>query len=410
MTKQIDFEKTITGLGRKRGEPKDVCERIHSDINDYLNRQQKDRHFALDPCKTEKDSCPCSTPVGGQKPVVDLVVLIDTSGSMSSKGGAISRVADRAIKAAQSKCPTDLRISWFGIQGTFSGSNFSQTHRNYINSLGLSPAPVFYSDTTGRGTNEEGADATADIAKYFDWRENACRAIFYISDEPMDQGEPQSGADDAATANSIIVCKSQNVTVFTHLVQGGFHNNPGTIKNFTDLAEQTGGKATIGGLGDEAQYMTLLQDIVCNACGGCKEVDMPDLIPCISVSWGDGKCDNLETDDLETLSISVCNCYSNVTFTNFEIGYIWISDANGKPVTILPDGTPSVQALPLGPFCFGDIESCEKGEASCVTREFVISSRGAKDGKYKLNIGGICYGVTTNYLKSKCFALELCRS
>ena len=413
MTKDTP-QKTLMGLSRKRGEPVDICGRIHADINEYLDKRQANRHFALDSCKSEKHACPCATPVGGQTPVVDLVIMIDTSVSMSDNGAAISAVANRAIKAAKKKCPTDLRVEWFGIQGTFSGTNFSQTHRNYINALGLSPAPVFFSSTQDlsmMGDQEEGADATADIAKYFDWREGACRAVFYISDESLDQGNPHGAADDAAVSNAITLAKANNVTVFTHLVDGaGASTNPPDIANYTDMAEKTGGKATIGGLGDEKQYLTLLQDIICNACGGCKEVDMPDLTPCISVSWGDGKCDSLETDDVETLSISVCNCYTNVTFTDFEIGYIWVSDDKGKPVPNLPDGTSSVEAVPVGPYCFGDIMPCEKGEASCVTREFVLNSRGAKPGKYRLNIGGICYGVTTHYLKSKCFELELCLS
>lgn len=382
------------------------CAAIHQNVNEFLAERQKEKPFSLDPCKEGDGGCPCSTPTSGTTAKVDLVVLIDTSGSMGQKGAAISAVADAAIEEAMKKCPTDLRVEWLGLRNPFPGTKFTQSHRAYLAGLNLSPAPVLFSIDQ----SEEGADSSADIAQYFDWREGACRAIFYISDEPLDLGAPQNAADDAATANAIAVCNANNVTVFTHLVQGGHHTDPATIANYTDLATQTNGKETIGGLGDEAQYRDLLQDVICNACGGCKEVEWPDIHPCISVTWGDGKCDSLETNDLEVLSISVCNCYSNVTFRDFEIGYLWVSDKNGKPVATLPDGTNSVEALPPGPICFGDIGPCKDGEASCVTREFVLSACSAKQGEYQLRIGGICYHVCKDYLTDACFKLELCKS
>jgi len=414
MANKHALENTVSTIKKKRGIPADKCSETIKQVNSYLEKRQKPKPFALDPCHDEQ-SCPCSTPTGGSAPKVDLVVLIDTSGSMSTKGAAISAAADKAIAAAQKSCPTDLRIEWLSLERVFPNTKFSQTHRNYISGLGLTPAPVLFSSTTnspgaGQGPQEEGADASADIAKFYDWREGSCRAIFYISDEPLDQGRPQNAGDDSATANAITVCNANNVSVFTHLVQGGFHTNPATIANYQDISTQTNGMATIGGLGNEAQYRKLLADIICNACGGCKEIDVPDIHPCVTVTWGDGKCDNLETDDYEVMSISICNCYSNVTFTGLTVGYIYVTDHTGKIVPILPDGSLSVEAVPVGPICFGDIGPCKDGEANCVTREFVMHTRGAKAGKYKLNIGSICYDVIHHYRDEACFEFELCSS
>jgi len=413
MVTKHSLKNTISTIKKKRGKAEDKCSETIEQVNSYLETRQSPKPFALDPCRKD-GSCPCSI-LSGSAAKVDLVILIDTSGSMSTKGAAISAAADKAIAAAQKSCPTDLRIEWLSLQGVFAGTNFAQTHRNYITALGLSPAPTFFSSTTnspgaGQGPQEEGADASADIATYYDWREGACRAIFYISDEPLDQGSPQDAGDDSATANAITVCNANNVSVFTHLVQGGFHTNPATIANYQDISTQTNGMATIGGLGNEEQYQKLLADVICNACGGCKEIKLPEVKPCVSVTWGDGKCDNLETDDYEVMSISICNCYSNVTFTGMTIGYIYVTDDKGKTVPILPDGSLSVEAVPFGPICFGDIGPCKDGEANCVTREFVLHTRGAKAGKYKLNIGSICYDITHHYREEACFKFELCNS
>lgn len=406
MANKHELENTISNIKKKRGKTADRCSETLEQVSDYLERRQKPKPFALDPCH-EGGSCPCSTPIGGSSPKVDLVVLIDTSGSMSTKASNISEVAQQAIADAQKNCPTDLRIEWFGVGGTWAGTIFNQKYKDYLNGLGITPAPTFFS----ANHPEEGADATADIATFYDWREDACRSVLYISDEPMDRGSPQDAGDDAATTNAINVCNANNVTVFTHLVGGtGFDSNPGTVANFTDLAKKTNGKATIGGLGTKAQYLTILQDAICNACGGCKEIKVPDIHPCVSVTWGDGKCDSLETDDYEVMSISICNCYSNVTFSGLTIGYIYVTDSKGKIVPVLPDGSLSVEAVPIGPVCFGDIGPCKDGEANCVTREFVLHSRGAKAGKYKLNIGSICYDVTHHYRDEACFEFELCNS
>jgi hypothetical protein len=108
----------------------------------------------------------------------------------------------------------------------------------------------------------------------------------------------------------------------------------------------------------------------CNCDDGCSSVPSPEIKPCISIKWGDSDCDCIETDDYEVLCITVCNCYTNVTFANFSIGMLEVVDANGQPVPLLPDGSPSVQLLPMGPFCFGDIGPCYPNQTNCVSREF----------------------------------------
>jgi hypothetical protein len=173
-----------------------------------------------------------------------------------------------------------------------------------------------------------------------------------------------------------------------------------------------GGYAETGGFPSPELYEKLIEKAICNCGEGCTTVDQPEVKPCISISWGDSVCDGLETDDFEILCISVCNCYSNIAFNNFTIGRIEVtdSDSDGNAVANLPDGTPSVQAVPIGPICFGVIEPCEEGEASCINREFIINTRGAKDGEYKVILHGICFDVNFNYHQDSCFDFKLCKS
>jgi hypothetical protein len=142
----------------------------------------------------------------------------------------------------------------------------------------------------------------------------------------------------------------------------------------------------------------------------CRAVQLPDLQPCISVAWGDSQCDCMETDDVETLCVTVCNCYSNVTFNDLTIGQIRITDMAGNPVPVLPDGTPSVQVIPSGPICFGDVGPCQgRNQPGCVSRELVMYTRGAVGKDYRLSFEGVCFSVSHAFQTEQCFIVTLCQ-
>jgi hypothetical protein len=148
----------------------------------------------------------------------------------------------------------------------------------------------------------------------------------------------------------------------------------------------------------------------CDCHCECSEFKFPTLRPCISVTWGDSVCDCLETDDVEILCITACNCYSNVSFGCLTIGQILVTDMAGNPVPTLPDGTPSVQVIPSGPICFGDIPACkDKDHPSCVSRELVLYTRGAVGKTYRLLFNGICFKVCHQFQSDQCFTMELCQ-
>jgi len=148
----------------------------------------------------------------------------------------------------------------------------------------------------------------------------------------------------------------------------------------------------------------------CDCRRDCAEAAVPALRPCISVGWGDAPCDCLETNDVEVLCVSACNCYSNVTFRDFTIARVQVTDMAGNPVADLPDGTPSVQVVPSGALCFGDLEPCTHPDGPrCVSREVVLRTRGAVGQPYRLSFSGVCFGVTHAFQSDQCFLMELCR-
>ncbi|HEY6803533.1 MAG TPA: hypothetical protein VI306_08145 [Pyrinomonadaceae bacterium] len=140
----------------------------------------------------------------------------------------------------------------------------------------------------------------------------------------------------------------------------------------------------------------------------CIELEWPKIQPCFSVKWGDSQCDCLETNDVETLCITVCNCYTNVAFEDLSIGQIRITNMDGTPIPTLPDGTPSAQIIPSGSLCFGTVPPCTNGLPSCVSREVVLYTRGAKGGNYRVVFEGVCFSVTKHVQTDACFVLPLC--
>jgi hypothetical protein len=343
--------------------------------------------------------------------MTDVIVLIDTSGSMTGAASAVSAAAAAAVEAAKASCSPDLRIAYMGVEGVWAGTMFTTDYLAYLKAL-LNPDPAFATDNpVGGYTGEEGANAIEDLAKYYDWRPGACRAIFYISDEELDGSSPRGDTANEAlsVADAVAAALANDVTIFAHHLT---YQNLGAsvIKNYNDLCDPTGGQAFFSAAPDKAEYTKILSEAICASCGKprCQTAEIPPLEPCISVKWGDSKCDCFETDDTEIVCITVCNCYSNISFSNLTIAAVYVTTAGGGAVPILPDGTPSVQIVPLGPVCFGDIPPCRDDRPGCVSREFVIRTRGARSGAYEVHLAGICYDVCFHYDRTDVFQLTLC--
>jgi hypothetical protein len=143
----------------------------------------------------------------------------------------------------------------------------------------------------------------------------------------------------------------------------------------------------------------------------CQKVDEPKIEPCLRLRWGDGAQDQLETEDTEVLCITVCNPYSNVAFNDFTLQLL-VTDASGNAVPNLPDGTPSVFIKPSFMICFDDIPPCDPNNPrqSCVSREVVFISRGAKVGTYRILVIYCFQACFTKLSLQAAFKLDLVAS
>lgn len=394
------------------------CENLRDHLNRYLAERCSGKANAMKP-GAENPRCPCGDPAESG---VDLVVLVDASGSMSGAWAALGQAAEAAIKNAEEVCGVKPRVEWLGVDASDTGTQssqlpapFNQSHEEYLRQQGAQPP--FAADGDGIEDNEQGGKAIIDLARHFDWRPGACRSIFYASDEMLDSDSKTPADSRKAADAAIAAANAAGVRVFTHHVgtrrgQSVASQHPQIAQHYRDLAEKTGGAAHIGDEPSAELYNDLLTQAICRACGepGCVEAELPELVPCIDVTWGDSECDCIESDDQETLCVTVCNCYSNVTFANLEIQVAVVTDEDGSAVASLPDGTPSVQVLPVGPLCFGDVGPCVDGEATCVSRQLVLTNRGAKAGSYKVQLYGICFDLVHRYsVPGARFDFEICK-
>jgi len=135
----------------------------------------------------------------------------------------------------------------------------------------------------------------------------------------------------------------------------------------------------------------------------CQNAELPDLKPSVNIIWRRSECDDVESDDVEPLLITVGNPYSNVTFCDVTIHKITVVNPDGSEVPVLPDGTPSIELIPIGPYCFGKVEACD-----FTAREFIVRTRGAVAGDYHIKVEGICFEICIHGDASECFVMKVC--
>lgn len=123
---------------------------------------------------------------------VDLVIVIDTSLSMEDEAEALSQTLNAAVEEAKQSCPSDLRVQFLGIEGTFANSEFNQTVRQYLTGKGVDGSALkgrVRDSVQNAGAQEDVARAVEDISAHYDWRPGAERNLFVLGDESMEGGE-----------------------------------------------------------------------------------------------------------------------------------------------------------------------------------------------------------------------------
>ena len=202
-------------------------------------------------------------------PDVDLVIVIDTSPSMKDEAQALSKAAVAAINTARSSCPSNLRVVWLGIEGIWKETQFNQTLRDYL----TQECNISESSLKGRkrgelesaGAQEDAARAIEDISDYFDWREGAVKAIFYLGDEALEGGGAKTELEDIEAANlAIQKATAARVRIHTYFGTSKSKHRAGIAAEYKRLATETGGQAftdqdTLRG------FTSILEEVICGS-------------------------------------------------------------------------------------------------------------------------------------------------
>ena len=145
------------------GEPS-YCDRISDGVNNYIKNKCEEKANTLSAIG-EAGECSCSPESGGAGSPsggVDLVVLIDSSGSMGTAGNTISQVAPAALDQAVNSCNANANVTYLYLDNNDNGVTsgpwlgiFTQSHESYLVNVAGASSP-FLADGDGPEDNEQG--------------------------------------------------------------------------------------------------------------------------------------------------------------------------------------------------------------------------------------------------------------
>ncbi|MFE0756330.1 hypothetical protein ACFW16_20375 [Inquilinus sp. NPDC058860] len=201
---------------------------------------------------------------------VDLVVLIDTSASMKDEAEALSKGMVTAIEDAKKACPSDLRVQFLGIEGTFASTDFTKTARQYLTGIGVDAGQLAaraHGGAKDSSAQEQIAQTVVDLSRHFDWRAGTERALFVLGDESLDGGGLTVGPK-AIKANNQAIEAAIAGKVKVHAYQTTLPAQPtpeqeeALTEEYKRLALRTGGEYYIHTQG-LADFRKVLQDAIC---------------------------------------------------------------------------------------------------------------------------------------------------
>ena len=315
---------------------------------------------------------------------VDLVIVIDTSPSMRDEAVGLSQAAAAAIEIAESSCPANLRVTWLGIEGTWKGTNFNRTVRDYLTQELQVPESQLRGRKLGEvkkhGAQEDGARMVEDVVTYFDWREDAAKAIFYLGDETLEGGGLYVTKQDIQAAN-LAINKAKAAGVIVHTYFGKTKSQkPKTIEQeYARLATETGGQAFT--YGDRISgFERVLEKVICQSRPIFCQLNMLRPLPCFELGLSN---QSLSSNGSETVYIKAVNCYSNLVFRDLTITLSAMLKRDG---TELPKS--QVKIDPSSQITFGDLPASEANnpEPSEIVRQVTVETQGITNGDYWFDI------------------------
>lgn len=264
------------------------------------------------------DECPACPPV-------DVVFIMDTSGSMGDEGNALCTVISGVV--------SDLQNEGIQVNATFLGitaTPYSCLTDTVVSLLGTSiPGSPPSPNLSG---SEDWGGATAVVADRFSWTPGSLRVIVPISDEGSYRGDPSTSQDTAAITNAIAIANANNVTCSPI---SGTGSSDDVITQASNLAAGTGGLNFISTNPDLdlAGAISMLLTDACIAATDCNKNGIPD--ECENDSNFNGVPDDCDEGNSE-LDCAEFNRYELLTpndtltlLTNFhnpglEMGYLQV--------------------------------------------------------------------------------------
>ena len=146
---------------------------------------------------------------------VDLVFVVDTSGSMQDDQGTIG-----SFRIAMSNAIIEERVvlmqEALGITETVAGFSLQDNVLNLFGATVPGSNPLLTCGPLDH--NESWAAGTAIVAERYPWRDNALRIIVPVSDEEACRGQPCDDFDMLAIDNAITIAQLHDVIVFPLLI------------------------------------------------------------------------------------------------------------------------------------------------------------------------------------------------
>ncbi|MFT7484386.1 MAG: hypothetical protein ACI9F9_000226 [Candidatus Paceibacteria bacterium] len=241
------------------------------------------------------DECPVCPPV-------DVVFIMDTSGSMSDEGNALCNSINGVV--------SDLLTQGIQVNASFYGITtlgFSCLQGTVANELGTSvPGSTPQPDLNHL---EDWGPATSIVSDRFNWTPGSVRVIVPISDEGSQNGNPNNTADTDAILNAIEIAVANGVICSP--ISGTGSTNA-VIQQAADLAAGTGGMNFISSDPDLdlAGAIAMLLTDACVSASDCNDNGIPD--ECDQDSNGNGIPDECEDGNSE-LDCSEFDRYEDLT-------------------------------------------------------------------------------------------------
>jgi hypothetical protein len=202
---------------------------------------------------------------------VDIVFVMDTSGSMDDEGQALCDQIEGLVQRLSDLGLTDVRVFKWGItEDAEDDSDFPCLTDKVIDVFNHPAVPGM----PGRDfdQSEDWGAATAVVAELgasgdfsFAWREGALRILIPISDEGPSEGDPSESEEDTAVIVNAIAVAQEHEVIVSPIIGTGAETF--VSEHARDLALGTGGVA-VRSTDPDLDLGSLIFDIVFISCGG----------------------------------------------------------------------------------------------------------------------------------------------